>query len=146
MMPPKPTAAVTPVTPVTPVNLVTDDTAAKLSALHADNAQATKDLAAHIGAERWERVIKQCEVQCLHVADIESLCGKMRRTRKEWHPDNELAALQAAAIGLLISIGSAPTADDVQRFEATLGDATTRRDGISKGGQNDPAPVPGQSS
>lgn len=101
-------------------HVITDTTAAKLTALQADNAQATKDLSAHLGAERWERVIKQCERQGMRVSDIESLCGKMRRTRREWHPDNELAALQAAAIGLLIAIGSAPTDDEVKTFEAAL--------------------------
>jgi hypothetical protein len=101
---------------------------AKLAALHADNALATQDLSAQIGAERWERVIKQCEAQGMNVPQIESLCGKMRRTRREWHPNNEAAALASASIGLLIAIGSAPNDDDVKAFEATL------------------APLPGQSS
>jgi hypothetical protein len=110
---------VNPVNPVTPVNLVaSDETAAKIAALRAENAQACKDLAAHLGAERWERIIKQCERQGIRASDIESLCGKMRRTRHEWHPNNATLALQAAAMGLVIEIGSSPSEADVQAFEA----------------------------
>ena len=115
---PKPPMTPYPVNPVNPVTAVTDATAAKIAALHADNVRACTDLAAHFGAERWARIIQQCERQGLRVADIESLCGKMRRTRREWHPGNEHIALHAAAIGLLIAIGSAPTDDDVKAFES----------------------------
>ena len=103
--------------------LFSKDTDAKFAAIRAEDAQAVQDLSAHIGAERWERVIKQCEAQGMAAFQIEVLCGKMRRTRKVWHPDNDLAALQAAAIGLLIAIGSAPTEDDVKTFEANLAPA-----------------------
>lgn len=95
-----------------------DETAAKLAALRADNAQACQDLAAHLGAERWELVIKQCEARRMSASDIEALCGKMRRTRHEWHPKNATLALQAAAMGLLMEIGSGPSEADVQAFEA----------------------------
>lgn len=92
----------------------------KLTQLRADNAQAAREIAAHFGAERWEKIVKQCETQGLRVEDIDSLCGKMRRTRREWHPGNEAAALQDACNGLLCAIGSVPGAADEAALRAAL--------------------------
>lgn len=117
-MPPKTTTIQEPLNPLSTPAIDT-----KLTALRADNAQAVKDLSAAFDPERWARIIQQAETQGLRVADIESLCGKMRRTRQEWHPRNPAAALEAAKIGLLLALGSSPTDADIQAFESAAAQA-----------------------
>lgn len=95
----------------------------KLAAIAKENEAALNDISAHFGAERWTRLVEQALAQGLDHAQLLSLCGKMRRTRKEWHADNAQAALIAAAHGLLISLGSVPSKADEAALEAVLNPA-----------------------
>ncbi len=94
--------------------------AAIAAAIAAANTQAQTDLSAALGAERWGRLLKQSREQGIDAAQLTSLCGKLVRTRSEWHPRNAAAALQAACIGLLCALGSSPTDADTAAFEAAL--------------------------
>lgn len=93
---------------------------AKVARLRADNSQAAADLAAHFGSERWAALVRQCEAQGLNAEGIAALCGKMRRTRREWHAGNDAAALQAACNGFLCAVGSVPKEADVKALAAAL--------------------------
>lgn len=93
---------------------------AKLGALRAENSQAAQELASAFGSERWAKLVRQCEGQGMNADDVASLCGKMRRTGREWHPGNDAAALQGACNGFLCAVGSVPTEDDVKAYDRAL--------------------------
>lgn len=100
-----------------PGALSKDEIDAKLKAIAEENTAAQALLEKHFGAERWKKIQKQARTRGESEAGFLSLCGKMLRTRREWHPGKELAIQHAAAIGLLIAIGSQPSAEDVKAFE-----------------------------
>lgn len=89
----------------------------RVSDLIAENKAAADALQQHFGAERWQRIQAMAWAAGVDDAQLRSLCGKMSRTRKEWHPQNAQAALHAAAIGLLITLGGHPSPQDVEAFE-----------------------------
>ncbi len=68
-------------------------------------------------ADRWKRLQTQALNQGVDAAQFTSLCGKMVRTRKEWNHLPLPARDRAAFHGLLITLGSTPTAADETAFE-----------------------------
>lgn len=76
-------------------------------------------------AERWQRLQAQARTQGIDEAQFTSLCGKMVRTRKEWtHLPSEAARHMAAFHGLLLALGSTPTAAEETALQALCAPAS----------------------
>lgn len=103
--------------PAAPV--VEDALVQKLAELRRSNAAAVQTLGAHFG-ERWPKLIQLGERRGLNADQLASLAGKMVRTRKERHPNNEQAALLGAGLGFLCALGMNPTDEENAAFEAAL--------------------------
>lgn len=100
--------------------LTQDDAKERVAVLMQQNTAARAELEAHFGAERWQKLRAQSVNSGIADEHLTSLCGKMRRTRREWHPDNDRAALIAAAHGLLVTLGSVPSEADVAALQDAL--------------------------
>lgn len=90
---------------------------AKLKEVAAFNADARQRLEAAFNKERWSKLHQQAVRQGVTDEALTALCGKMLRTRADWHPDKPAAALQGACNGLLIALGSTLTEADVKAYE-----------------------------
>jgi homoserine kinase len=97
-----------------------EEVEAKLAAIAAANAAARETLSKQLGDERWGKLRAQAVTQGVTDENLTVLCGKMLRTRTEWHPDNTAAALHGACNGLLIELGSELSPADVAAYEGAL--------------------------
>ncbi len=105
-------------TPAAPVV----DTAAKLKAIAAENAAAKTEIETYFGPERWTALMKQAAQRNLTPANVETLCGNLRRTRRQWVmvEGNDRAALILAANHLILELGRRPTQEDEAALENAL--------------------------
>lgn len=101
-----------------PQALSKDEVDAKLAAIAKANSEAREAISKQLGDERWPKLRKQSITQGVTDEQLTALCGKMMRTRTEWHPGNPAAALHGACCGLLIALGSCPSTADVEAYEA----------------------------
>lgn len=103
-----------------PQALSKEEVDVKLAAIAKANSEAREAISKQLGDERWSKLRKQSITQSVTDDQLTALCGKMMRTRTEWHPGNPAAALHGACNGLLIALGSCPTDGDVKAYEAAV--------------------------
>jgi hypothetical protein len=115
----KKTTATPPKKPL-PQALDQDKIAEKLAEIAKANAEARATLEKHLGPERWPKLRRQSITQGVTDERLTVLCGKMVRTRQDWHPTNTAAALQGACNGLIIALGGTLTDADVTAYEEAV--------------------------
>ena len=79
---------------------------------------ALEKIKAQFLPERWAKIVRQAETSnALDEAALQSLCTRLLAIRSARHPTNDAAALTSACNGLLLAIGSRPSAADEARFQ-----------------------------